>query len=95
MWWRLITLSALAGAVCGWSFPGRRAVTWGGAIPWCGVLAWLLYNEYFVPYRGGGASMWPIALALAGTVAAAVGMFAAVVVRAARGRRRNVARRQR
>src|SRR4029079_539245 len=56
MWATLIVLSALAGVVCGWVLPGRRAVAWGGAIPWLGVLAWLLYNEYFVPSPGGGAS---------------------------------------
>jgi hypothetical protein len=48
------------------------------------VLTWLLYNEYFVPYRGGGTSMWPIAQLVAGTVAAAVGMLATAVTRAAR-----------
>jgi hypothetical protein len=80
MWSTLIVLSALAGVVCGWILPGRRTVAWGGAVPWLGVLAWLLYNEYFVPYPGGGASMWPIA----GSVAAAVGMLAAAVARTAR-----------
>jgi len=84
MWSTLIVLSALAGVVCGWILPGRRTVAWGGAVPWLGVLAWLLYNEYLVPYSGGGASMWPIAQLVAGSVAAAVGMLAAAVARAAR-----------
>jgi hypothetical protein len=84
MWSTLIVLSALAGAACGWILPERRTIAWGGAVPWLGVLAWLLYNEYFVPYRGGGASMWPIAQLVAGTVAAAVGMLATAVTRAAR-----------
>ena len=84
MWSMLIVLSALAGVTCGWILRGRRAVAWGGAVPWLGVLAWLLYNEYFVPDPGGGASMWPIAQLVAGTVAAAVGMLAAAVARAAR-----------
>ena len=84
MWSTLIALSALAGVVCGWTLAGRRAVAWGGAVPWLGVLAWLLYNEYFVPYPGGGASMWPIAQLVAGSVAAAVGLLAATLARAAR-----------
>lgn len=84
MWPTLIVLSALAGVVCGWIIPGRRAVAWGGAVPWLGMLALLLYNEYFVPYPGGGASMWPIAQLVAGTVAAAVGMLAAAVARVTR-----------
>jgi hypothetical protein len=92
MWSTLIVLSALAGVVCGWILPGRRAVAWGGAVPWLGMLAWLLYNEYFVPYPGGGASMWPIAQLVAGSVAAAVGMLAAAVARAARVKLRSPAR---
>ena len=88
MWATLIVLSALAGVVCGWFLPERRTVAWGGAVPWLGMLGWLLYNEYFVPYQGGGASMWPIAQLVGGTVAAAVGIAAAAVVRAARVRLR-------
>ena len=84
MWLTLILLSAVTGAVCGWIISGRHTVTWGGAVPWLGVLAWLLYNEYFVPHRGGGASMWPIAQLVAGSVAAAVGMLAAAIARAVR-----------
>jgi len=91
-WTILIGLSALLGAACGWIIPGRRTVAWGGAIPWFGVLAWVLYNEYFVPYRGGGASMWPIAQLIAGTVAAAVGMLAAAAARSARVRMQSSAR---
>ncbi len=60
---------------------GRKAILLGAALPWLGVLAWLLYNEYFVPYQGGGASMWPIALIFAGSIAAAVGASAAGVTR--------------
>jgi hypothetical protein len=84
MWQTLIVLSALAGVVCGWILSGRRTIALGGAVPWLGVLAWLLYNEYFVPYPGGGASMWPIAQLVAGSVAAGVGMLAAALARAAR-----------
>ncbi|HEX8394398.1 MAG TPA: hypothetical protein VF665_18780 [Longimicrobium sp.] len=88
MWSILIVLSALAGVVCGWIIPGRRSVAWGAAVPWLGMLAWLLFNEYLVPSQGGGASMWPIAQLVAGTVAAAVGLLAAAVARAARAKLR-------
>ena len=84
MWTKVIMLSVLAGAVCGWIVPGRRAVVWGAAVPWLGVLAWLLYNEYFVPYHGGGASMWPIAQLIAGSAAAVAGMLTAFLVGSAR-----------
>jgi len=67
----------LVGIVSAFLVKGGKAIVLGGAIPWLGVLAWLLYNEYFVPYSGGGASMWPIALIVAGTAAAVAGASAA------------------
>lgn len=78
-WIPIVGLSALAGIVSALLVSGRKAVLLGAALPWLGVLAWLLYNEYFVPYQGGGASMWPIALIFAGSIAAAVGAAAAAL----------------
>ncbi|MBD1863010.1 hypothetical protein [Trichocoleus sp. FACHB-46] len=88
MWLMLISLAALTGGICGWIFQGNRSVILGGAIPWFGLLAWLLYNEYFVPYQGGGASMWPIAQLFAGSIVAMVGVLAAVAVREVKARLR-------
>ncbi|MBD2094693.1 hypothetical protein H6F90_05955 [Trichocoleus sp. FACHB-591] len=88
MWLMLISLAALTGGICGWIFQGYRSIILGGAIPWFGLLAWLLYNEYFVPYQGGGASMWPIAQLFAGSIVAVVGILAAVVVREVKARLR-------
>jgi len=86
LWLTIIGLSALVGFVCGHTLRGA----WGGvaaaAIPWFGLLAWLLYNEYFVPYQGGGASMWPIAQLFAGTIAAIVGGVTYSIVRGQRAR---------
>jgi len=70
----IIVLSAAAGAVSAWVLAGRVALVASAAVPWLGVLGWLLYLEYFVPYSGGGASMWPVALLFAGTVAAVGGI---------------------
>jgi len=39
-------------------------------------LASLLYQEYFAPHQGGGASMWPIAQLFGGTLAASLGVAA-------------------
>ena len=87
-WVPLLGLSALAGMVAGAVLKGSRAVLVGAAIPWLGVLAWLLYNEYFVPYQGGGASMWPVAQFFAGSIAALVGAAAAAITM--RGKTRGV-----
>jgi hypothetical protein len=86
IWFALILLSALAGGICGLIFRGRHAIILGGAVPWTGLLAWLLYNEYFVPYQGGGASMWPIAQLVGGSVAAVVGIAAATTARIIKAR---------
>ena len=79
-WMTIIVLSALTGAGCAWLVNSTVARILAAAIPWFGMLAWLLYHEYFVPYSGGGASMWPVALLFAGTVAAAVGIVTCVLV---------------
>ncbi|RJG03456.1 hypothetical protein D3878_19185 [Noviherbaspirillum sedimenti] len=74
IWFALIVLSAMAGVACAGILRGRIGLVCSGAVPWVGLLGWLLYNEYFVPYRGGGASMWPVAQLFAGSVAALVGV---------------------
>jgi hypothetical protein len=83
-WIPIVLLSALVGAAFGFLVHGRKAIWLGAGVPWSGVLAWILYEEYFVPYQGGGASMWPVAVGFAGSAAACVGGTAAVVVRALR-----------
>ena len=86
-WIPLVGLSVLVGILSALFFTGVKAIVIGTAIPWFGVLAWLLYNEYFVPYQGGGASMWPVALMFAGSVAAVVGASAAGLTKLARRNR--------
>ena len=76
-WVSLVGLSVIAGVLSASLFSGIKAILIGGAVPWFGFLAWLLYSEYFVPYQGGGASMWPVALIFAGSIAAVVGASAA------------------
>jgi hypothetical protein len=73
-WLALLIPSALVGLVCSCFIKTRISVFLAGAIPWLGILAFLLYQEYFVPYQSGGASMWPIALLFGGTAAAATGI---------------------
>ena len=79
-WLTLTLLSALAGGLAGVLVKGLKGIVAGAVIPWFGMLAWLLYNEYFVPYQGGGASMWPIAQAVGGSFAAFVGAVSATGV---------------
>ena len=76
VWIALVGLSALSGVVCALVLSGHKGWLAAALVPWFGLLACLLYAEYFVPYQGGGASMWPIAQLVGGTVAAAVGLVA-------------------
>jgi hypothetical protein len=80
--WLILGLVSLGvGVVVGLLFRGVKAIVIGAIVPWLGLLACLLYHEYFVPYQGGGASMWPVAQLFGGTFAAAVGGSSAAIVR--------------
>ena len=81
-WLVIILLSSIAGGISGYLIRSRLSILVGGAVPWFGLLAVLLYYEYFVPYSGGGASMWPVAQLFAGTMAAVSGTLTATIVHA-------------
>ena len=85
-WLGLVGISAAIGAACGFAFRGKRALFLGALLPWLGLLALLLFYEFFMPYEGGGASMWPIAQLVGGTIAAFAGLVAAAITRRVRGR---------
>jgi hypothetical protein len=67
---------SLLGIILGMYFPKK---IWGyavsGLLPWLTLLCILLYQEYFVPYSGGGFSFWPIAQVTLGTVLAFLGIL--------------------
>jgi len=73
MWLILILGSIGIGVLCAFKYSGYFGAIGSIALPWICFLCWLLINEYVLPYSGGGASMWPIALLVGGTVAAFVG----------------------
>ncbi|MEM7467725.1 MAG: hypothetical protein AAF387_12695 [Pseudomonadota bacterium] len=74
VWLILVGGSAVAGFLTATFLNKSWAIYVAGAVPWFGLLAALLYTEYLTPYKGGGASMWPIAQFFGGTVAAVVGV---------------------
>ncbi len=58
------------------SFPPKKAWLIGCVV----VPAFVLFAEFVLPYQGGGASMWPIALIFGGAYGAAssgLGVFIA------------------
>ena len=78
-WLLIVLLSASVGVVAGWCLPIGRALLAGALLPWLGMLFFLLFNEYVLPYEGGGASMCPLAQLFAGTAAAMSGLLGAVL----------------
>jgi VanZ family protein len=86
LWFAIVGGSIAVGLATARLLTGWRAAAWiAGAAAWLLMLAYLLFNEYVLPYRGGGASMWPIAQLFGGTVA---GVVAAVSCALAQARRR-------
>ena len=81
VWLYIIIPSIIIGAVVAIMSKGRLSFILSAFLPWVGVLCFLLYYEYFVPYQGGGASMWPIALLFAGTIAAIIGVFSCIITK--------------
>ncbi len=81
VWCAILIPSAIVGLLCGYLSRGKWGLVIAGAVPWFGLLAALLYTEYLLPYRGGGASMWPVAQLFGGTVAAATGLIACLFSR--------------
>ena len=74
IWLIVLIPTAVIGIVCGYFIKRCIGAILAGALPWLGVLGVLLYEEYIAPYKGGGASMWPIAQLFVGTIAAGVGI---------------------
>ena len=83
LWIAIIGGAAVVGLLTARLMGDSRAAVWvAGVIAWLGMLAYLLINEYVLPYRGGGASMWPIAQLFGGTVAAFVAVVTCTLARA-------------
>ena len=84
-WPGILLWSAASGAVSALVLQRRRpvAVVVAGAVASLGVAVWVLYEEFVVPRvidYSKGPSMWPIALVVAGTVAAVVGASTAAAI---------------
>ncbi len=80
-WITIIAPSILTGLILANFIKERIGIILSGLIPWLGLLMALLYQEYFIPYQGGGASMWPIAQLFGGTAAAIASVAAYILGR--------------
>jgi hypothetical protein len=83
LWFAIVGGSIAVGLVAARLLNGWRSAAWiAGAVAWLLMLACLLVNEYVLPYRGGGASMWPIAQLFGGTVAAVAAALSCTLAQA-------------
>ena len=69
MWWDIIIPSALFGFLLASAMNGVKSLLIAVAVPWLTLAGWVVWGEYFAPYRGGGASMWPVAILFGGSTA--------------------------
>ena len=61
-------------------------ISWGIS---CFIMpALILFDEFVLPYRGGGASFWPIALIVGGISGIAVGGFGTLIGVALKNRKK-------
>lgn len=74
-------LPLLFGVAVGVLLRGQRVWYVAGGVPLLWVAGIILYQEYMLPYVGGGASMWPVALLFAGSTAALCGIAGALLGR--------------
>lgn len=72
-WLLLLLPSFIVGVLCGLYINKQWGLWIAAALPWFGLLAALIYTEYFTPNENLDASMWPIAQLVGGTVAAIAG----------------------
>lgn len=94
-WLVLLGSASLIGGLSAWYLRGVASWLVACLATPALFLAWLLAGEYLLPYRGGGASMWPIAFVIGGTAAAFAGCVALLLVRRARAWRDRSPRRVR
>lgn len=83
-WVCILLYSAVAGVFCGIKFRGFPAVAAGAAVAISGILLWILFCEFVLPHQAAGdhkdgASLWPIAIFVAGTPAAMTGGIVALI----------------
>lgn len=75
-WFVIIVPSALFGIGCAFFVKSRASIYVAGGLPWLCLFTYVLYEEFFVPYQGGGASMWPIAVLFGGAITAGTAIAA-------------------
>ena len=82
IWLAVIFLvSFTVGAIIGRMYKGKAATFLAAVGPWSALLIVLVVTEPFFQDAEGGASMWPIAQLVGGTVAAASGLIGCKLVR--------------
>jgi len=75
----LVVFAFFGGAILQFLF---RRLPVSIAVPTVALSLWILFTEFLQPYKGGGASMWPIALFFVAAYSAAAASGGALLVAA-------------
>jgi len=73
-WMILVFVSLALGAAIGIKHRSNP-IMWGAAIPWFGLLTWLIIDQYWLQKNASG--MWILAQLFGGTVVAILGALSA------------------
>lgn len=80
-WVILVMLSVTSGIVLARTLKHQYAVVLAAAIPWFGLMSFLVYKEYTIQFKAEGLSMWLFTQAFVGAAAALFGVLAFVATR--------------
>jgi hypothetical protein len=75
-WLVLVLLSAITGVFSGLLIRGSTAVLVGALLPFLGLVAWVVYAEYFVK----SSALWILSIFFGGPLAAFVGFATASII---------------
>ena len=79
----IIIMPVVIGVLSGHFIRGKTSFFVAGALPWFGLLACLLYREFYVPHEGR-ATMWPMAQFFGGFMVATIGLVSCTTCKALR-----------
>ena len=79
----IIIMPVVIGVLSGRFIRGKTSYFVAGAFPWFGLLACLLYREFYVPHEGRD-TMWPMAQFFGGFMVATIGLVSCTTCKALR-----------
>ena len=89
----IIMMPVFFGVLSGYFIRGKKTYFVAAAVPWFGLLAMLLFDEYVKPNRAPGASLWIVTQLFGGTLFAFIGVLTCIISKAVLGHYKNPGKR--